>query len=198
MSVIADLKEEVVLQNSKLDNLIKSVRMLNNGSTIFDKILQTGKNAGNVKGLGYRNQAMKNKNSELKFVPQKMKQEQKMSNHMSQHRQKHQKRHYSSMYKPWRCHYCGRFGHLKSSCYRLYGYPKPVIPYRRKYSNVEAEPKSIILHDSYGLIAYTSLKASTREDWYFDSGYSRHMTGVKKFLVDIQPRSTSYFTFGDG
>ena len=42
------------------------------------------------------------------------------------------------------------------------------------------------------------LKASTREDWYFDNGCSRHMTGIKKFLVDIKPRATSYVTFGDG
>ena len=75
ISIIADLKEEVVLLNSKLDNMTKSVRMLNNGSTVLDEILQTGKNAGNVKGLGYRNQAVKNKKSEMKFVPQMMKQE---------------------------------------------------------------------------------------------------------------------------
>lgn len=49
-----------------------------------------------------------------------------------------------------------------------------------------------------GLIAYTSLRAFAREDWYFDSGFSRHMTGVKKFLVNIKSYSTSYVTFGDG
>jgi hypothetical protein len=33
-----------------------------------------------------------------------------------------------------------------------------------------------------GLIAHTSLRASSQEDWYFDSGCSRHMTGVEKYL----------------
>jgi len=47
------------------------------------------------------------------------------------------------------------------------------------------------------LIAHTSLRASSREDWYFDSGCSRHMTGVKKYLVDIKSYSTNFVTFGD-
>jgi len=29
------------------------------------------------------------------------------------------------------------------------------------------------------LIAHTSLRAWSREDWYFDCGYSRHMARVK-------------------
>ena len=37
--------------------MTKSVRMLNNGSTDLDEILQTGERAGNIKGLGDGNQA---------------------------------------------------------------------------------------------------------------------------------------------
>ncbi|CAJ2670589.1 unnamed protein product [Trifolium pratense] len=48
------------------------------------------------------------------------------------------------------------------------------------------------------LIAHTSLRASSREDWYFDSGCSRHMTGISKFLVGIKSYSASFVTFGDG
>ncbi|XP_058761387.1 uncharacterized protein LOC131634779 [Vicia villosa] len=48
------------------------------------------------------------------------------------------------------------------------------------------------------LIAHTSLRFSTKDDWYFDSGCSRHMTHVKNLLVDIKPHSSSYVTFGDG
>ena len=47
-------------------------------------------------------------------------------------------------------------------------------------------------------IAHTSLRVSTKDDWYFDSGCSRHMTGVKNLLVDVKSHSTSYVTFGDG
>ena len=54
-------------------------------------------------------------------------------------------------------------------------------------------PKS----ENIALIAHTSLRTSTREDWYFDSGCSRHMTGVKKFLVDTKTHNTDYVTFGD-
>ena len=48
------------------------------------------------------------------------------------------------------------------------------------------------------LIAHTSLRDSTSEDWYFDSGCSRHMTGVQKMLVDVKPHPTGFVRFGDG
>jgi len=49
-----------------------------------------------------------------------------------------------------------------------------------------------------GLITHTSLRASSKEDWYFNSGCSRHMTGVDKYLEDVRPYASSYVTFGDG
>ena len=48
------------------------------------------------------------------------------------------------------------------------------------------------------LIAHTSLRVSSQEDWYFDSGCSRQMTGMKNYLVDLKAYATSYVTFGDG
>ena len=36
------------------------------------------------------------------------------------------------------------------------------------------------------------------EKWYFDSGSSRHMTGNKEFLTNLQPCSLEPITFGDG
>ena len=48
------------------------------------------------------------------------------------------------------------------------------------------------------LIARTSLRVSSKEDWYFDSGCSRHMTGMKNYLFDLKAYATSYVTFGDG
>ena len=48
------------------------------------------------------------------------------------------------------------------------------------------------------MIAHTSLRVSSKEDWYFDSGCSRHMTSIKNFLIDLKAYSTSYVTFGDG
>ena len=126
LTVISGLKDEVVLLNSKLDNMTKSVRMLNSSSDVLDEILQIGKNAGDVKGLGYDNQVVmkKGKMPAMKFVQPKRKQEQKMSGQMSQHQKRHQNDCSGSKTQRWRCHYCGRFGHIKPFCYRLYGYPK--------------------------------------------------------------------------
>ena len=56
------------------------------------------------------------------------------------------------------------------------------------------DPRSV----NSGLITHISLRESSKEDWYFDSGCSRHMTGVDKYLEDVRPYSSSYVTFGDG
>jgi hypothetical protein len=52
--------------------------------------------------------------------------------------------------------------------------------------------------DNVGLIAHTSLRVSSKEDWYFAKGCSRHMAGVDKYLEDVKPYARSYVTFGDG
>jgi len=66
--------------------------------------------------------------------------------------------------------------------------PRPAVSMVKK----EWRPKCV------GLITHTSLRASSSEDWYFDSGYSRQMTGVEKFLENVRPYAKSYVTFGDG
>lgn len=57
--------------------MAKSIRMLNNSSDVLDEILQTGKNAGNVQGLGYDNQGVMNKGKRfvMNFVPPERQQE---------------------------------------------------------------------------------------------------------------------------
>ena len=47
-------------------------------------------------------------------------------------------------------------------------------------------------------IAHTSLRDSNGEDWYFDSGCSRHTTWVHKLLENIRPYTTGSLRFGDG
>jgi hypothetical protein len=96
----------------------------------------------------------------------------------------------------WKCHYRNKQGHMKPFCYKLCGYPmryqpklhEPVVSHGR----MEWRPNYV------GLVAHTSLRASSNEDWYFDSGCSRHMTVVDRFLENIRPYATSYVTFGDG
>ena len=77
----------------------------------------------------------------------------------------------------------------------MYGYPKPASQLRTKQTMVKPKKRWISKNGMSGLIDHTSLKASSIEDRYFDSGCSRHMTGVKNFLVNIKSYSTSYVTF---
>ena len=91
----------------------------------------------------------------------------------------------------WVCdHYKGK-GHIRPYCFKLHGESKQYQhkPYKRRWT-----PKSI----NTRLIAHTSLRASSKEDWYFDSGCSRHMTGIDKYLEDVRPYASNYVTFGDG
>ena len=70
-------------------------------------------------------------------------------------------------------------------------------PIKKEWRHVEesiGEPKE----ENVGLIAHTSLRASSREDWYFDSGCSRHMTGEEKYLMNVKSYKASFVTFGDG
>ncbi|KAI5401540.1 hypothetical protein KIW84_066132 [Lathyrus oleraceus] len=48
------------------------------------------------------------------------------------------------------------------------------------------------------LIAHIPLKISAKEEWYFDSGCSRHMTGNQDLLTDLHHHTISHVTFGDG
>ena len=42
------------------------------------------------------------------------------------------------------------------------------------------------------------MKAVTTDDWSFDSGCSRHMTGEKKYLSDYQSMPDGHVSFSDG
>ncbi|KAI5390946.1 hypothetical protein KIW84_075988 [Lathyrus oleraceus] len=51
LSTVTDLKNEVTLLSSKLENMTNSIRMLNNGSDMLNEIIQVGKEAGNLKAI---------------------------------------------------------------------------------------------------------------------------------------------------
>ncbi|GAU35618.1 hypothetical protein TSUD_30350 [Trifolium subterraneum] len=88
----------------------------------------------------------------------------------------------------------------KAQCYKLHGYPykgRQVSSTPKKADNKKFwKTKSNV--EVKALIAHTSFKVSSKEDWYFDSGCSRHLTGEKKYLNEINPYTTSFVTFGDG
>lgn len=100
-----------------------------------------------------------------------------------------------------RCHHCGRYGHIRPYCFELYGYPQSYIQPRLKRKDgkhiqamKEWKPKPVV----NSFIYHTYLRVSSKEDWYFDSGCSRHMTGEKKYLEELKSYSNSYVTFDDG
>src|ERR1051325_4759182 len=224
---ISHLNSEIIVLNSKLDQMTKSVRMLTTGTDKLEEILQLGQNAGNKHGLGYvtEKEPVSDKKKKrhgkprLKQMSQhktgnvhgsghvttkksadnrkKNRPDKSMSKQMSQHWGQHQdQRNMNKKFQRWRCHHCGRFGHIKPFCYRLHGYPNQTLYVKPKNSKVPYTQQW--KKRTASLIAHTSLRVSTKEDWYFDSGCSRHMTGIKNLLNDVRPHTTSYVTFGDG
>ena len=79
-ATISHLKGEVLVLNSKLDQMTKSVKMLTTGTDKLEEILQTGQNVGNMSGLGYV-AAKKSAGDKKKNRPDKP-----MSRQKSQHR----------------------------------------------------------------------------------------------------------------
>lgn len=84
-TTISNLKEESAMLNSKLENMIKYIRMLNNGSGMLDEILEFEKMSRNLKGMGVDMWSMSKKDTNhlKKFVPHKNKTEFQMFDHMS-------------------------------------------------------------------------------------------------------------------
>ena len=119
----------------------------------------------------------------------------------------------------WTCSYYGKRGHIRPYCRQLYGkHPRsaqtvqwrvkqdtPKTPQTRQKkakevkSNQKTRQEWVVKNQNFRAnIAYTSLSASTSNDWYFDSGCSRHMTGTREFLINIKPYKNCFVTFGDG
>ena len=52
--------------------------------------------------------------------------------------------------------------------------------------------------DNVGLMAHISLRTISRDEWYFDSECSRHMTEFRNLLDVEKSCINSYVTFGNG
>jgi hypothetical protein len=174
--------------------MTKSVKMLNTGTDMLDEILKVGKHASDSSGVGFKNKHH-SKNTNTKFVPAQKKPD---PGRMWTHHTPHQRPAGKEKFNAWRCHYCGKNGHIKPFCYKLYGYPKKRPQVQAKSARVTPKKMWKPKVSETAHIAHTSLRASSSEDWYFDSGCSRHMIGVEKFLINIKPHTTSFVTFGDG
>ncbi|MCH81386.1 gag-protease polyprotein, partial [Trifolium medium] len=108
-----------------------------------------------------------------------------------QHLSQHPRSRVKTPYEEKICHYCKEKGHIKAVCSA-----------RQRDIQVsecsEGPKKEWKPKDETSLIAHTSLKVTSKDDWYFDSGCSKHMTGAGAILTKFTPQPTSYVTFGDG
>ncbi|KAI5409934.1 hypothetical protein KIW84_055406 [Lathyrus oleraceus] len=205
VKTISKLKTEVMFLNSRLEEMTKYVRRLSNGSDSLDKILQTGQITGDKSGIRYNDSKPESSYTSAKSQAKSKcihnKSKPVMSHHMSQHQRRKQQK---GKHQRWRCHHCGKFGHLKPFCYKLYGYPRPAHHHQSHYQSRPKQHRPIIKKqwipktNVTGLIAHIPLRISAREEWYFDSGCSRHMTGNQDLLTDLHHHTISHVTFGDG
>ncbi|XP_062103169.1 uncharacterized protein LOC133814190 [Humulus lupulus] len=83
------------------------------------------------------------------------------------------------------CHFCGKKRHI---CPRYKAQVSLVG--RKQWRPKNAHTKALVVH--------TSLLACNSDQWYFDNGCSRHMTGNKHLLTNILSYVEGYVTFGDG
>ncbi|KAK2402633.1 gag-protease polyprotein [Trifolium repens] len=119
-----------------------------------------------------------------------------MSNHMSHHsvqNRRSTKDKIQSRRRKKVCHHCGKEGHIRTFCFELYGFPKFHEQFWNRHTRQVKNAQSKLTC----LIAHTSLRVSSKDDWYFDNGCSKHMTGEKAYLQEIKNYSNSYVTFGD-
>jgi hypothetical protein len=127
--------------------------MLKNGSNMLDEILQVGKEAGNLKGIGFNYQYQNKQGKALvtKFIPPERKYKPMMSDQMLQHPSGHQETQTKVKVLPWKCHYYGKYGHIKPFFYRLHGYPKHPTHHRANHvmikTRMEWKPK-VIPHET--------------------------------------------------
>ncbi|PNY10358.1 retrotransposon-related protein, partial [Trifolium pratense] len=191
LAEISKLQEEVTELQTHLDHFKKQVGMLNKGTELLDEILEKLPTPSRSKtAIGYQ---YKNVNSIRDY------------NKDSQYMSEASRRTTFGMKSPQLAgkpvrNYHGGQRHCQHICLHILKtvHNPPIINTKKEWKQKDEEQKEDTDTNEASLIAHTSLKASSRDDWYFDSGCSRHMTGVEKYLVDIKSYASSFVTFGDG
>ncbi|KAK2380438.1 gag-protease polyprotein [Trifolium repens] len=210
-------QDEVTQVNTQMDELRKRVSQLNSGTNLLEEILENVP-SGKAKSIGYNYSSLNQyqQDAETKFTTAEDVFDpftgKVMLKHHTQHSKAypvpkfaldpkplvHQRSKNQRRYRRWVYHHCGKRGHIRPFCYKLYGYPdqkpQPNVVQKEEAIKKEWKPKG----ENVSLIAHTSLRASSREVWYFDSGCSRHMTGEEKYLINMRSYKSSFVTFGDG
>ena len=106
--------------------MTRYVKILNKGSNMLDEVLQIGKADGDLRGIDFKNQTLhsQGESSMINFVLPGEESKLVMSKTLSQHHVNHQNLRTKGRSSHWRCHYYGKYGHIKPLCFRLYGYPR--------------------------------------------------------------------------
>lgn len=122
--------------------------------------------AGALRGIGFSYQSL-NKQREspvTNFVLPKREPKPIMSNQLPQHHARHQNTQTRGKLLPWRCHYCGKIGHIKPFYFKMYGYPRnPTQPWTNQVV-IKTRRDWIPKYAITSLIDHTSLRDSDRED----------------------------------
>ena len=75
---------------------------------------------------------------DVKFVVASGTYDPTMSKSMLQHPKEHQSYKNKKISRPWICHHCGRYGHIRPYCYKLYGYPQAHVQPKVSCKSVQA------------------------------------------------------------
>ncbi|KAK2422833.1 hypothetical protein QL285_033334 [Trifolium repens] len=124
LAKITELNDEVTQLNSQLEHLKKYVRMMNTGTNLLDEILE-GQSHGKPKAIGfdYRTLNKYPQNLDKKFVPTVEAYDPTTGKSMLQHPKEHPAPKFKGRSRRWICHHCGKKGHIRHFCFKLYGYP---------------------------------------------------------------------------
>ncbi|KAK2369245.1 hypothetical protein QL285_082393 [Trifolium repens] len=141
---LSEARNEVIQSKSQMEDLKKRVSQLNPGTDFLEKILGEVP-SGKLKALGYNYKALNKhqQNQDTKFSPAEEVFDPYTGNMMLQHSQQHPKiypspkpHHHPKTFpnphhvprnkgrsRRWICHHCGKKGHIRHFCFKLYGYP---------------------------------------------------------------------------
>ncbi|KAL6325953.1 hypothetical protein AAG906_038444 [Vitis piasezkii] len=87
------------------------------------------------------------------------------------------------------CNFCGRGGHISSTC--------PLRNGSQKNSNAKAKKVWVEKSKVTNPQGPKKIWGSKKDKWFLDSGCSRHMTGDESKFAFLTKRNGGYVTFGD-
>ncbi|CAM8877520.1 unnamed protein product [Rhodiola kirilowii] len=188
----------------ELNELKRSVRMLNSGTSNLNDIVRSQRMESGHRGLGFT-EGSSSKGTTFVETEQVSEQlpEQMVRKHPRQKvdlsQDKSRTTYLSSNQKKdlLTCWYCYQMGHIRRQC-RLFlaerrGHQQQQIQPRQKQVWIPKERQTVCM------VACCSSGDTVQGSWFFDSGCSAHMTGNSEYLSHIRPvEQMRFVTFADG